>query len=254
MPTTKELIQAKQEVESALHPHRRIPKEDDYFDLQKYIGTRLEVWGVKMPVARKLSKQGYSFSHLESDEQYLFWKYIWLSSENFDVMTQALFFCDRYIKYAEPDFFFQEMQEWLQRVDNWAHSDQMTHYFAALHERMPSAVYPVLKQWNNSANAWERRQSVLSLLDYARFRKKYPPFTKITALVKTLLADKDVFVQKGIGWCLRETGHIYPKETYAFLEKYHAHLSSIAFSSASEKLTAAKKEKLKTMRKRARTL
>lgn len=254
MPSTKELIQAKQEVERTLYPFRHIPKKDDYFDLQKYIGTQLDVLGVKMPVARKLSKQGYSFSHLESDEQYLYWKYIWLTSDIFDVMTQALFFCDAYIKYADPNFFFQEMQEWLQRVDNWAHSDQMTHYFAALHETMPAQVYPILKKWNISDNPWERRQSVLSLLDYARFRKKYPPFTKITALVKPLLADTDVFVQKGVGWCLRETGHIYPSDTYAFLEKHHAQLSAIAFSSASEKLSAPKKEKLKAMRKRARKL
>lgn len=254
MPSTQELLSAKSEVENILFPHRRIPAKDDYFDLQKYIGTQLEVWGVKMPVARKIAKQGFSFSHLEMEEQYLYWKYIWMSSENFDVMTQAIFFCDTYIKYAEKKFFFSEMQEWLQRVDNWAHSDQLTHYFAALHETMPQIVYPVLKQWNSSDNPWERRQSVLSLLDYARFRKKYPAFTKITALVKPLLSDADVFVQKGVGWCLRETGHIYPKDAYAFLEKYHAQISSIAFSSATEKLSASKKEKLKKMRKRARSL
>lgn len=245
---------AQSEVESALWKNKPIKKADDYFDLQHYIGTQLEVIGVKMPVARKMHKTGYSFSNMPAEEQYVLWKYIWQNSDIFDAMTQALFFCDQYIKRADPDWFFMEMQEWLQRVDNWAHSDTLTHYFAALHEHMPAKVYLVLKQWNKSDNPWERRQSVLSLLDYARFRKTYPSFNKITALVKPLLKDKDVFVQKGVGWTLRETGHIYPTETYTFLIDYHQHISSIAFSSATEKISAAKKEKLKSLRKKARSL
>jgi 3-methyladenine DNA glycosylase AlkD len=168
-------------------------------------------------------------------------------------MTQAIFFCDQYIKLADQEFFFNEMQEWLLRVDNWAHSDSLTHYFAAMMESKPNMVYPVLKKWNTSSNSWERRQSILSLLDYARARKKYPSFTRITGLVKPLLGDEDTFVQKGVGWCLRETGVIYPDETYTFLLDYHAHISSIAFSAAAEKLSPAKKEKLKSMRKRSRS-
>lgn len=135
MPSAAILSKAKSEVEATLLKHKPPNKKDDYFNLQHYIGTQLDVIGVKIPVARKLFKNGYSFSGLEAEEQYLIWKYIWFSSDTFDVMTQALFFCDQYIKLAEPVYFFEEMQEWLQRVDNWAHSDTITHYFAALHEK-----------------------------------------------------------------------------------------------------------------------
>lgn len=253
MASAKQLLAARIEVENVLHQHKTAPAKDAYFDLQKYIGTQFKVIGVKTPIARQLHKQGYTFSGQSTEEQYIYWKYIWFSSEYHDVMTQALYFCNQYITSADPEYFFNEMQEWLQRVDNWAHSDQLTHYFAVLHEQMPAMVYPVLRNWNKSTNPWERRQSVLSLLNYARARKRYPAFTRITALVRPLLHDTDVFVQKGIGWCLRETGHIYPKETLAFLEKHYADLSAIAFSSATEKISAAKKEKLKSLRKKART-
>lgn len=251
--TEKELIAYRKEVEKALHSIEPDPASFKGFDLQHYIGTKFHVLGIKAPAARKRYREGYSFSHLEADEQYLIWKFIWNTTAIFDVMTQAIFFCDAYIKLADREFFFHEMREWLLRVDNWAHSDGLTHYFAMLMEHRPDMVYPVLKTWNSSPNSWERRQSVLSLLDYARARKKYPSFSRITALVKPLLADKDVFVQKGIGWCLRETGIIYPAETYDFLTTHHAKISSIAFSAASEKLTPAKKEKLKSLRKRSRS-
>ncbi|HNJ90820.1 MAG TPA: DNA alkylation repair protein [Chitinophagales bacterium] len=250
--TEKQLIAYRKEVENCIHKIEPSKSSFKGFDLQHYIGTAFTVSGVKMPVARKLSRDGFSFSHLEADEQYIIWKYIWHTTDNFDTMTQAIFFCDKYIRLANPEFFFNEMCEWLQRVDNWAHSDSLTHYFAALMESHPAMVYPVLQKWNKSDFSWERRQSVLSLLDYARFRKKYPTFNKIIALVKPLLKDKDVFVQKGVGWCLRETGIIYPTETYAFLVDNHAAISSVAFSAAAEKLSPAKKEKLKSLRKKSR--
>jgi 3-methyladenine DNA glycosylase AlkD len=97
-----------------------------------------------------------------------------------------------------------------------------------------------------------RRQSVLSPLCYARSRKVKPPFNKIIALVKPLLNDPDYYVQKGVGWCLRETGIVYPEKTFVFLTEYHHVITSTAFAAAAEKLPAKQKEQLKLLRKKSR--
>lgn len=164
----------------------------------------------------------------------------------------SIFFCDNYIKTTDKEKFWKEIVHWIKRIDNWAHSDCLTHYYAALLEEIPELVYPQLQKWNCSNKPWERRQSVLSLLDYARFRKIKLPFKKIIVLVENILNDENYFVQKGIGWCLRETYIVYPKETYSFLIENHKRITATAFSSAGEKLSADKKEKLKSLRKKSR--
>ena len=227
-------------------------KPDPYFDLQKYIGTQYHVTGLSMPQLRAAYKKGFSFSNQTPEEQYLIYKYIYFNSETFDVIIQALFFLEQYVKVADPEKLFEDLIDWLDRIDNWAHSDALTMHFAYLLEQKPKLVYAHLLQWNQSENPWMRRQSVLSLLGYARFRKKYPTFKNIIRLVDPLLTDKAYYVQKGVGWCLRETGIVYPKETMAYLIEKHHLISSVAFASASEKLSPKEKEKLKLLRKKSR--
>ena len=78
------------------------------------------------------------------------------------------------------------------------------------------------------------------------------PPKKILTLAKHRIDDPHFFVQRGVGWCLRECWNVYPKETYDFLEAYANRLSAIAFSTASEKISEQKRTRLKVIRKEAR--
>lgn len=248
----QQLKNYKKEVEQVISSIKSTRKPHPEFDLQKYIGTQFHVTGLSMPQLRKAFKDGYSFSHLPADEQFAIYKYIYFNSEVFDVLLQSLFFCEQYVKNTDSKKIFYELIDWIPRIDNWAHSDMLTHHFAYLHEIEPDLVYPHLQEWNKSPNPWMRRQSVLSMLDYARARKVKPSFNKIIALVKPLLYDPEYYVQKGVGWCLRETGIVYPEKTFVFLTEHHHAISSVAFASAAEKLSPDKKELLKLLRKTSR--
>ena len=147
---------------------------------------------------------------------------------------------------------FTITKNWISKVDNWAHSDGLSDLFSYLLEKDVALVYPQIKNWNTSANPWERRQSLVGLLEYSKKRKKFLPVNKMLPLVKPLLSDENYFVQKGLGWTLREIGNVYPKETWDFLVKHHKQISSVAFSAAIEKLSVKEKEELKLLRKKSR--
>ena len=117
-------------------------------------------------------------------------------------------------------------------------------------ELAPEKVYRVLKAWNKDKDLWKRRQSVVSLLYYSRTKKDYLPFSKIEVLLTSLLADKEYYVQKGLGWALRELRNVYPKEAHAYLTKHIRAISPIAFTISVEKVEEKEKEKLKALRKR----
>ena len=72
------------------------------------------------------------------------------------------------------------------------------------------------------------------------------------SLVETQIDFDHYYVQKGVGWTLREAGHAYPKEVFAYFEKNMGRLSAHAFSAATEKLSQKQKEHLKKIRKAAK--
>jgi 3-methyladenine DNA glycosylase AlkD len=227
-------------------------KKSGFKDLKKYIGTQYDFIGLSVPKQREVFKTAYEFNSLTLDQQLEIWNEIWLYSNLYEAMTQALFFVSQHKDAFGTKTLFAVTKNWVGKIDNWAHSDGLSDIFSYLLEKDAATVYPQIKIWNKSANPWERRQSVVALLEYSKKRKKVLPVNKLLPLVKPLLGDENYFVQKGIGWTLREIGNVYPKETWFFLVDHHAKITAVAFSPAIEKLSVKEKEELKRLRKKSR--
>lgn len=248
MPVNKYL----KEVEKQLNTVTTKYTAADVAFLKKYIGTTYKIRGLSVPVQRSVFKKGYSFSSLKPEEQIDIWDSIWNESSSHEVMSQALLFWEKYHTKVNPALAWKHLKNWVGRIDNWAHSDSLSGFYSYLLEVETDMVLPQIIKWNKSKNPWERRQSVVSLTHYHRKREQVLPFSTMITLVENLLHDKDYFVQKGVGWALREIGNAYPKETFAFLIRNYAHLSSVAFAAAAEKLGTKEKEQLKKLRKLSR--
>ena len=96
--------------------------------------------------------------------------------------------------------------------------------------------------------------AIVSLLYYYNPKRYLPPFGDIISLVEPHIKKDHYYLQKAIGWNLRELSRAYPKEYWKFLNDNLLDLSSIAFTTAIEKLPAAKKEPLKQKRKKSRRM
>ena len=227
-------------------------KKSQFKDLKKYIGTNYDFVGLSVPKQREVFKNRYALGNYTLLEQLTIWDEIWQHSNLYEAMTQALFFVSQHRDDFDPKVLFKVTKNWVGKIDNWAHSDGLSDIFSYLLEKNADLVYPQFKSWNTSLNPWERRQSLVGLLEYSKKRKKVLPVNKLLPMVKPLLQDEDYFVQKGIGWTLREIGNVYPEDTWLFLVKHHAIISAVAFSPAIEKLHLLKKEELKQLRKKSR--
>ncbi len=243
---------ALREIEAALAPLAAAQDAGRVAFLRNYIGTRLDVLAIPVPAQRKLAKAGFSFSHLEPAAQIAIWDGVWQRGRSLEVLGQALYYTSAIRDGAALAAHWPTLRGWVDRVDNWALSDGLSDLYARILDHDRRLVLPTLQAWNGDPFPWRRRQSVVALLNYARGRTNPLPAKTILAQVKPRLADPDVFVQKGIGWCLRETGNLYPDAALAFLDKNLHGLSSIAFASATEKLAPAIKARLKAARAAAR--
>ncbi len=219
-------------------------------DHHKEVLLRVRETDHVIPAHRAAFKKGYSSAHLPFDEQLLLWDYVWKNSNEFRPKFHAYLFLEKYI--SKPELLsaiWKTSVSWQNDVTDWPLCDALAKINSKILEAYPDKVYKQLVAWNKDKDQWKRRQSVVSLLYYSRTLKVHLPYEKIAALIEPLLADKEYYVQKGVGWSLREMGNVYPKQTLAFLTKHIKSISAIAFTIAIEKLDEDAKNKLKSVRR-----
>jgi 3-methyladenine DNA glycosylase AlkD len=242
------------EIINRLLDKKTYDKISGHTDLKSYIGTEYEVLGLTVPMQRSILKTGYSFSTLSLEQQLPLWDAIWKSTDVYEVLSQCIYFIEKNWLKLDAIEVWTTVRSWVEKIDNWAHSDGLSDIYAHLMEKMPEEIYGQYQQWNKSENPWERRQSLVGMLLYSKKRKTLLPATKLLDMVEPLIADKDYFVQKGLGWALREIGNVYPDETIAFLGKNCTILHPVAFATSVEKISPELKTLLKLQRKQKRSL
>lgn len=239
------------------------PKNIEY--RKKYIGTNYDFFGLSVPQEQSVFKSGFNFlEDVSFEEKLKLWTFIWSESRHYHVMSQAVKALSELINQIDSSkkhrLFLNVLKSWLPQLDNWAHSDGLSSLLAELLElaiesskKDPALLNEHLKlrvKWNKSKNFWERRQSVVSLLYYSTLREKKLPYKTLITFVDPLLLDDAFYVQRGVGWTLREMYNSYPQETLIYLKKNIKKLSSIAFSASTEKLSKKDKASLLKLRKK----
>ncbi len=242
------------EIENVL---QAFPKRTSKQNPEAYIGggqSKLRYIGLKVPHLHQALETGFSFSTKNESDQAEIWHFVWKHSDCYEVMSLSLSWFyqpkRRHLLLKE----WRRLKTWSTRIDNWAHSDTLSGIYSRILEDSSEAVYPTLVKWNSSRNPWLRRLSIVSLIYYASHRNQILPLNKIIPLLDSQLDFDHYYVQKGIGWTLREAGHVYPQEIYSFIHKNIGRLNSHAFSSAIEKIDLKHKIKLKELRRQKRTI
>ena len=96
-----------------------------------------------------------------------------------------------------------------------------------------SRVDELMLAWSQEENIWVRRVSILYQL---RFKEK----TKTTQLEQILLnclGTNEFFINKAIGWALREYSKMNPDWVRDFLEKYQEQMANLSILEASKYLS-----------------
>jgi 3-methyladenine DNA glycosylase AlkD len=146
----------------------------------------------------------------------------------------------------------RELEPFIAVIDNWATSDSLSSILARALEREGKAALPVYRKWNRSRNPWMRRQSLVGLYYYSSARKRMPPAKFVLEQLQSLLDDPHFYVQRGVGWTLRELHNVEPALQEAFVLRELARISSTAWFAASENYPKARKADLARARRAER--
>ncbi len=215
-------------------------------------GTGLVVLGLAVPDQRRLAAAPFAFLDGNGRDVLRAWDRVYRESPVFEARSLALLYFENRFRQYPLARIWPVLRRWARSVDNWEHADRLAKIYAEFLEKDPDRVYPTLQRWNQAPGPWLRRLSVVSLLCYASLRTQPPPREKVFPLLERLVHDRNVYVQKGLGWTLRESALVYPAETRRFLEQHVDSLAPIAFTIALEKADGPLRERLKLKRKENR--
>jgi len=213
-----------------------------------YINSKLPSYGCSIPKIREIADNFFQKLPKNHKKNTQFMNSLWNLSDNLELSFIPLFYFEKRKKINNLDD-WKVLKKWIDKIDNWAQADYYANIIADIHERYPKEILPILISWNTDKNPWKRRLSLTGLFYYARQRKNPPPLHSTICLIKNLLHDENAYVQKAVGWTLREAHQFYSEEIERFITIHACDLSAYAFQASTEKWTSDKKLVIKNLRK-----
>jgi len=208
---------------------------------KRYLKSPYEFYGLRVPEIRKIVK---NYKGMEFYSALNLFDELW-NSGNHEEMCFALYLLGNYVKkYSQHIWKF--LLERIEKAKTWDHVDELSSHILGVILAEDIRIMSDIKQLSESKNPWLRRTAIVST--YPLIKKNKIDLT--LRLAEDLIYDKDIYVQKGAGWMLREVG----KKNRLALREFiiiHMDMKPIAFSYATEKMTELrkiKKEKTKKIR------
>ncbi|MCA2008443.1 DNA alkylation repair protein [Tritonibacter mobilis] len=123
------------------------------------------------------------------------------------------------------------VQTWVPDFDSWAIAD---HAASAISKRLQAdpARLDVVEGWTTSDHMWSRRAALVSTLPWAKLSNPKPADLdtreRILGWAATYVQDRDWFIQKAIGWWLRDLSKHDADRTRAFLAGHGGQMKAFA--------------------------
>lgn len=93
-------------------------------------------------------------------------------------------------------------------------------------------LYPIMLEWSKDDNIWLRRVAI----DYQLLRKENTDVQLLEKILINNLNHKEFFVNKAIGWALRDYSKTNPQWVRNFIENHKENMASLSIREASKYL------------------
>jgi 3-methyladenine DNA glycosylase AlkD len=108
-----------------------------------------------------------------------------------------------------------------------------SHRVGSLVERYPQEIKPLMLKWSRSENFWKRRTSIICQLGFGH----ETDLELLYACIEPSLGSKEFFLQKAIGWALRQYAWKDPKEVKRYVTQNQDRLAPLSRREALKNLT-----------------
>lgn len=197
------------ELEKSKNPENAIPMEN-------YMKNNFKFLGIKTEARRSILKKVLKNHHNEVKNNYRSIA-IDLYKNNYREVHQCAI--DLVLLYIKKDFKKEDVQflEHLLIYNSWWDSvDTLAKYgIGGYLKKFPEEKLTVIENFSNSENMWLNRTAIIFQLGY----KKETDFELLKAECLKNIDSKEFFIQKAIGWALRDYGATNPKAVIQFVNE-----------------------------------
>ena len=187
--------------------------------MKKYMRDQFEYLGIKSPKLKELSKTFLNEYGLPPvDELDTIVRELWaLPQREFQYLGGGLVgMSDKQL----PANFIETIEVLLTTKSWWDTVDSIAGGVVGVHfKRYPAVKKKYLARWRRSENFWLRRTTILFQLNY----KQETDFDLLCEIIRENLDSKEFFINKAIGWALRQYARIDPKAVKRFIKATPLH-------------------------------
>ncbi|MUK90714.1 DNA alkylation repair protein [Ornithinibacillus sp. L9] len=188
---------------------------ENAIQMEKYMKNHFPFLGIKTPIRRKVSNIFFRESNiLKEDFQPDFVMELWELDER-EYQNIALDYIERSLQKIGKEQlpFFEKLittKSWWDTVDMLAQKP-----VGKIAKDHPSVIEATIDGWSEGQNLWLRRSAILYQLKF----KAETDENKLSQYIKQNASSNEFFIQKAIGWSLREYSKTNPRFVKQFIEE-----------------------------------
>ena len=186
--------------------------------MKKYMRDQFEYLGIKSPQLKTLSRQAIKENGLPSLEELdQIVRELWeLPQREYQYLAIGLM---ERLEKKLPAGAIQTLAHMIVHKSWWDTVDNISHVVGLHFKRYPDVREKYLPEWRASENFWLRRTILLFQLDY----KEGTDFGLLREIIRENLGSSEFFINKAIGWALRQYARIDPGAVKEFVKTAPLH-------------------------------
>ena len=215
-------------VEELVKELKTVANPDDAVAMKAYMKNKFEFLGVKTPARRKLAKAFFK----QQTDSVIDWDFINESWSNpyRELQYAVLDYLESRKKLLIPSD-LPRLKKLAQTKSWWDTIDFLDRLVGSIIARFPETKEIILA-WSRDEDIWLRRLAI----DHQLLRKEETDIELLENILVNNLGQTEFFINKAIGWALRDYSKTNPDWVRDFIERYRAEMAALSIREGSKYL------------------
>ncbi len=217
-------------VEELLKELKAVANSDDAVAMKAYMKNKFEFLGVKTPARRKLAKTFFK----QQTDSVIDWNFIneaWNNPYR-ELQYVALDYLEIRKKLLTPSD-LQRLKKLAQTKSWWDTVDFLDRLVGSIITRFPETKEIILS-WSCDEDIWLRRLAI----DHQLLRKEETDTELLEKILVNNLGQTEFFINKAIGWALRDYSKTNPDWVKDFIERHRVEMAALSIREGSKYISS----------------
>ena len=197
-------------------------------DMEAYMKNKFSFLGVQKPILKKIEREFFK-PFIKNPIDWAFVEEFWQQPYR-EFQYIAMDYLDKKKKELRPED-FPKLKQLAQTKSWWDSIDQLDLIIGEITFHYPETKQ-VMLEWSKDQDFWLRRIAI----DNQLMRKEKTDTDLLEKVILNNLGQSEFFINKAIGWSLRNYSKVNPDWVGAFIDRYREQLSPLSIREGSKYL------------------